>query len=328
MNIGDTMKKHSDNIIDGTLAALNGFLDGNGLPKAECGHPEGGDVTAICLGGEKLTVFDVTAMPAAKIVEECALRGKERTLAIAPFFPPATADRLCAEHINYVDTAGNLRLFTNGNLLCVKNCSRPTRLVRQVTPGRCWNPQGMKVLFLMLTENEALGWTYREIADRSGVSLGTVNNVLMEALERRYLLKWDNGYRWGDKARMVDLWVANYALILLPRLTTERYQGTPITGGVEWLLLPGGETAAAKAGLAETTFGQYWKQGNIAPVIARNRWRPDADGNITVKTAFWPEDRPFKQQVPWLLVYADLMAVDDSRSQEIANEFKAKQMEV
>ncbi|MBQ6473041.1 MAG: hypothetical protein IJJ33_13735 [Victivallales bacterium] len=58
------------------------------------------------------------------------------------------------------------------------------------------------------------------------------------------------------------------------------------------------------------------------------RWRPDADGNITVKTAFWPEDRPFKRQVPWLLVYADLMAVDDSRSQEIASEFKAKHMEV
>ena len=47
-----------------------------------------------------------------------------------------------------------------------------------------------------------------------------------------------------------------------------------------------------------------------------------------VKSAFWPEDRPFKRQVPWLLVYADLMAVDDSRIQEIANEFKAKHTEV
>lgn len=321
------MKKQND-IIDGTIAALNGFLEENGLPKAECGHSADSDVTAICLVGERLAVLDVTAMPAAKIVEECALRGRERTLAIAPFFPPVTADKLCAEHINYADTAGNLRLFINGNLLCVKNCPRPARLVRQVTPGRCWNPQGMKVLFLLLTENDALGWTYREIADRSGVSLGTVNNVLLEALERRYLLKWDNGYRWGDKARMVDLWVANYALILLPRLTAERYQGNPIAGGVEGLLLPGGETAAAEAGLADTTFGQYWKQGNIAPVIARNRWHPDADGNITVKSAFWPEDRPFKRQVPWLLVYADLMAVDDSRIQEIANEFKAKHTEI
>ena len=321
------MKKQND-IIVGVLSVMNSFLEGNGLPKVERKGAEDGTATMVRFGsGKHLTFFDVTAMPAARIVEECALRKKEKTLAIAPFFPPAVADMLCAEHINYADTAGNLRLFINGNLLCVKNCPRPARLVRQVTPGRCWNPQGMKVLFLLLTEDGALGWTYREIAERSGVSLGTVNNVLLEALERKYLLKWDNGYKWGDKARMVELWVANYALILLPRLTMERYQGMPIDGGVEGLLLPGGETAAAEAGLADTTFGQYWKQGNIAPVIARNRWLPDANGNITVKTAFWPEGRPFRQHIPWLLVYADLMAVDDSRCQEIANEVKAKYME-
>ena len=309
------------------LASLSRFLESNGLSRPAWRPMDDGHVSTLCLDGHELAVLDATAMPAARIVEECALRGMERTLAVAPFFPPTTADRLCAERVNYVDTAGNLRLFINGNLLCVKNCRRPSRLVRQVTPGRCWNPQGMKVLFLLLTENKSLGWTYREIAEKSGVSLGTVSNVLQEAVERNYLLKWNHGYKWGDKAKMVDLWATNYGLILLPRLTTERYQGTPIAGGVEGLMLPGGETAAAEAGLAETTFGHYWKQGNIAPVIARNRWRPDADGNIMVKTAFWPETRPFKRQVPWLLVYADLMAVDDSRNQEIATLFRERHKE-
>ena len=48
--------KKQNNIIDGTIAALNGFLEENGLPKAECGHSADSDVTAICLVGESLLI--------------------------------------------------------------------------------------------------------------------------------------------------------------------------------------------------------------------------------------------------------------------------------
>ena len=55
---------------------------------------------------------------------------------------------------------------------------------------------------------------------------------------------------------MIDLWAANYALQLLPRLEITRYQGEPIPTDGKCPLIAGGETAAAEAGLAGTTFGE------------------------------------------------------------------------
>ncbi len=321
--------KNRQDIISKALDRLNCFLAENGLPKAKCVHLSKKTLPAIEFNsGKRLSILDATAIPATKIEEECTLRGKESMLAIAPFFPPAAAELLGAAHVNYIDTAGNLLLRVNGNVLCVRNCPRPPELIRRITPGRCWNPQGLKVLFLLLTEKDALNWTYREIAAGCGVSLGTINNVVREAQERGHLLKWGKGFRWGDRNRMIDLWAANYALQLLPRLEVTKYQGEPIPTDGKCPLIAGGETAAAEAGLAGTTYGEYWRQGNVAPVIAKARWRIADDGNITVKKAFWPETRSFTGHVHWLLVYADLLSKDDSRCQEIAAEVRAKYLEV
>jgi len=315
-------------ITDAVLNSLNAFLTDYGLAKARRRQGRDGGAASIDFGqGAFLEVLDATLLSGVKTAQECELRGKEDLLAVAPYFPPATADRLCSAHINYADTAGNLHLRLNGNILCVKNCPRPAGLLRRVTPGRCWNPQGMKVLFLLLTEPAALQWTYRKIAGKGGVSLGTVNNVIKEALERKYLIRWDKGYRWGNKTKMIDLWTANYAEILLPRLEIEHYQGTLEHYEAEQVLLPAGETAAAMTGLMKTTSAQFWRQGNIAKIIAKNRWRADANGNITVIKAFWPENRSFAKAVPWLLVYAGLMAMDDSRCQEVAGEIRQKYLE-
>ncbi len=319
-------RKHD--ITDAVLTSLNMFLTGYGLAKARKKRSRDGGVARIDFGQETcLEVLDATLLSCVSMVKECELRGKENLLAVAPYFPPATADRLCSAHVNYADTAGNLHLRLNNNILCVRNCPRPAALVRQVTPGRCWNPQGMKVLFLLLTEPAALQWTYRKMAAKSGVSLGTVNNVIKEARERKYLLPWDKGYRWANKHRMIDLWTANYAEILLPRLEIEHYQGTIKHHEEEQVLLPAGETAAAIAGMMKTPYSQFWRQGSIARVIARNRWLADAHGNITVIKAFWPENRTFTKAVPWLLIYAGLMAVDDSRCQEVAEEIRQKYLE-
>jgi hypothetical protein len=321
------MNKKYD-ITDAVLSSLNTFLASYGLAKARKRRSRKGSAEKFDFGQEScLEVLDATTLAAANVLNECEMRGKEKLLVLAPYFPPRIADRLCSAQINYADTAGNLHLRLNNTILCVKNCPRPAVLTRRLTPGRCWNPQGMKVLFLLLTKTAALRWTYRKIAAKSGTSLGTVSNVINEILQRNYLLQWDDGYRWAGKLKMIDLWTANYAEILLPRLEIEYYRGTVKHDERLQQLLPAGETAAAIAGLMKTSHCQFWRQGNISKLIAKNRWRSDADGNIAIKKAFWPENRSFEKAVPWLLVYADLMAIDDNRCQEVASEIKKKYLE-
>ena len=63
-----------------------------------------------------------------------------------------------------------------------------------------------------------------------------------------------------------------------------------------------------------------YRHGNINRCIAQNRWRESAEGNVEIRQAFWPECRMFEERVPWLLVYADLLAEDDPRCNEAALE--------
>ena len=128
--------KNRQGIINKALDRLNCFLAENGLPKAKCVHLSKKTLPAIEFNsGKRLSILDATAIPATKIEEECTLRGKESMLAIAPFFPPAAAELLGAAHVNYIDTAGNLLLRVNGNVLCVRNCPRPPDLIRRITPA-------------------------------------------------------------------------------------------------------------------------------------------------------------------------------------------------
>ena len=154
-----------------------------------------------------------------------------------------------------------------------------------------------------------------------------MSRIYLHAQKRGYLIKWNKGFRWGDRIRMIDLWCANYALQFLPRLECTKYQGELILTNGECQLIAGGETAAAQVGLARTTFGEYWRQGNIASIVAKARWHVADNGNITVKKAFWPETRVFKERAHWLLVYADLLSKDDSRCQEIAAAVRTKYLE-
>lgn len=314
-----------DNLLTFILSHLNNFFVSYALPGVRLRHNSKLGVSTFIFSQDvSLKIFNVERLSCNNILEELEFRKEKKLLLVAPYFPPATAKRLSSALINYADTAGNLHLRINDNIFHVKNCPRPAALTRSVTPGRCWNPQGMKVLFLLLTEELALNWTYRKIAEQSAVSLGTVHNLIDEALTKKYLLRWDKGFRWTNKQKMIDLWCINYAEILLPRLETVFYRGSSNFFGKSPFLLPAGETAAAIAGMMQTTVKQFWSQGNIAQIVAKKRWRADKEGNIKISKAFWPEMRRFTKAVPWLLIYADLMTVDDNRCHEVAEIIKQK----
>ena len=59
---------------------------------------------------------------------------------------------------------------------------------------------------------------------------------------------------------------------------------------------------------------------NLTKLVAENRLRPDANGDIEILDAFWnfDDEQPTTQTVPPLLAYADLIATLDPRNLEAA----------
>jgi len=252
-----------------------------------------------------------------------------KVIILCQFVGDCLAEELTRRGFCYADTAGNMLLRSNGNFLQIRNCPKPKSIAAERAMGRSLSPSGLNVLFLLLTEPDAVKWNYRDIAAKSGTTLGTVNYTMADLRAKHHLLEDKMGRRLADIGVLGRLWVDNYRLRLLPRLKTIRYSGelAEIDGGDD--LIAGGETVAKQEGLLTTGSVLLWNQGNVAArTAARNRWHLDPNGNIEIRDAFWPTDRRrFENHVPWLLVYADLLATEDGRCLEVAEEIRKCHLE-
>ena len=240
-------------------------------------------------------------------------------LLITEYVSPQQGEMLRNKEIQYADTAGNMFLRYPGVAILISNCAKPQRIEQQKSAGRAFSTAGLKLLFLLLTEPEALNWGYRNLAQYSGVSLGSVRYIMADLQNSGHLLDADGNWVWKDRNNTIGKWCDYYRDKLLPGIEKRRYSGTIPDNCLEYAMLPGGESAAEQLHLLKSSRLLAYRTGNINLCIAQNRWKEDIDGNIEIRIPFWPECRTF-DKIPYLLIYADLLAEDDSRCTEIAGE--------
>ena len=311
------------------LPLINKALETAGQRPAEVVQ---GDYGLPCLRfptGERLRIRQLGVLTAAMLPMLGEDGNPGKAIIWCQFVGDSLAEELSRRGICYADTAGNMLLRFDGNFLQIRNCPKPKEIAKERARGRCLSPSGLKVLFLLLAEPESVKWNYRDIATKSGTTIGTVNYTMADLREKRHLLEDGAGRRLADISALGRLWVDNYRLRLLPKLKAMRYSGelAAIDGGDD--LIAGGETAAMKEGLLTTGNVLLWNQGTgVARTAARNHWHLALDGNIEVRDAFWPvEKRRFTDHAPWLLVYADLLATEDGRCLEAAEEIRKRHLE-
>jgi len=168
--------------------------------------------------------------------------------------------------------------------------------------------------------------TYREIAARAGVALGTVGPIMKDLEARGYLRFQKKPERkLLDPARMIEEWVTHYPITLRPKLHPRHFRADPErlkgTDLFQQKAYWGGEPAADKLTryLRPAQFTIYAREP-IAGLIAAGRMRADPAGNVEIVDVFWNfgPDKDFPDVVPPLLAYADLLATRDGRNAEAA----------
>jgi len=240
-------------------------------------------------------------------------------LLITEYVSPQQGEMLRNKEIQYADAAGNMFIRYPGVAILISNCAKPQRIEQQKCVGRAFSPAGLKLLFLLLTEPDALNWGYRNLVQYSGVSLGSVGYIMADLQKSGHLIDTDGKWIWKDRNKTIGKWCDYYRDKLLPGIKKRCYRGTVPENYLEYPMLAGGESAAEQLHLLKSNRLLAYRTGNINLCIAQNRWKEDIDGNIEIRTPFWPECRTF-DKIPYLLIYADLLAEDDSRCTEIAGE--------
>ena len=131
-----------------------------------------------------------SALTIDQIINRHEERG--RIFFCTPYIAPSLADLMVKHDCPYADLAGNLFIRNGNTVVLIQNPKKPQAIERKYMRGRAWTPTGLKVLFLLLTEDGALNWPYRRLAEYSGVSLGSVRYVMAD-LKNGNVIAEENG---------------------------------------------------------------------------------------------------------------------------------------
>jgi len=246
-------------------------------------------------------------------------------LLVTKYINPQLANELKQNGTEFIDTAGNafinqppLYIFVKGN--------KPD--VIKIPPlKRAFKPAGLKVIYAFLCNPGLENKTYREIAAQADVALGTVDWIMKELKELRFLLDMGKrGQRLIQKPNLLQRWVPAYPEQLRPKLTLGRFRG-----GHEWWRQKkigplkaqwGGEVAAERLTqyLQPQIITIYTTPQQLNPLLAENRLRKDETGDVEILKRFWkpPEMWKYEDLVHPILIYADLLATGNERNIETA----------
>ncbi|WP_284749436.1 type IV toxin-antitoxin system AbiEi family antitoxin [Amycolatopsis sp. RTGN1] len=237
------------------------------------------------------------------------------------------AERLRAQGIDYVDTAGNARLAWGDVLIDVRGRRNPVVPRSRTSPSGAgaFGRAGLRVVFVLLSWPEMAAQPYRVLAGASGVSLGTVKAVIDELGRAGYLYSGAKGRRMARGGELLDRWAEAYSITLHTTLALGEFS----VDDLSWWpaseaemrsqgIQVGGEAGAGLIDphLRPATLTLYAEQLPARFIAGHRMARAEDRGNVHIRKRFWRVAEPDSWIVPSPLIYADLLASGDPRQRE------------
>ncbi|MFV1985095.1 MAG: type IV toxin-antitoxin system AbiEi family antitoxin [Thiohalomonadales bacterium] len=257
---------------------------------------------------------------------------------VTRYVTPQLAETLKENDILFIDTAGNA--YLQGTNTFVYITGRKLKTKPQEKTIRAFRAKGLKVIFALLCRPEFVNAPYREIADKAGVALGTVTNVVKDLEQLGYLYRSKKkGLVLENKNKLIKLWAEAYPLELRPQLKPQRFKVMQTDWWKEldhkqwqklniWL---GGEAAAAViTRYLYPEFVTVYGRPEFTKFAQIIQPAKDELGNFELLEPFWNFEveeigKIDKAKIdteqrlcPPLLIYADLMATGDARQLDAA----------
>jgi hypothetical protein len=239
---------------------------------------------------------------------------------------PALKEKLREKKIGYLDGAGNIYIDTGRQFVWLEG-RKPVE-TREIITNRAFTKTGLKTVFYLLHNGEAINMPYRKLADITDVALGNIKNIIEGLKDAGFILKInDTTLKIQNKKALLKRWIAGYEETLKPTLHEGTYRFWDEKKLLNWQSLPidynehvwGGEPAAEILTnyLTPTQLTVYTERKN--PLVTKWTLIPDEQGQVHFYKKFWKDETgPKNKTAPPLLVYADLIMTDDPRCQETA----------
>lgn len=254
---------------------------------------------------------------------------------LADSMTPARAAVARARGHWYADLTGRIYVRAPGVLIDVDDRrarltgpdGRPARGRRGLVQNPM-SPSRAQVVCVLLDDPRLVSGGLRALAERSGASLGVVQQVMSDLEARRFLRHGRSGLNRVDE--LIDQWAGAFGNGLGPRLELGRFSGDPAldawvaTGRSVYL---SGEAASPEITGEDVTI--YVEDLDVRAVLA-SRWSPGGDRpNIVVRRKFWATSPrvPGVHEALLPLRLADLLVTDDPRHRLAARPLREEILE-
>ncbi len=236
-------------------------------------------------------------------IKTSAAPSDAKPLLLSHYIPPKTAARLKGKGIEYADCAGNLYLNRPPLYIEIGGQKHPPKAP---TADRLFRPSGLKLIYQLLRNRQAVNATYRMLAEDSGIALGAIGSLFGELEKRGNLITLDSRERQLTAVEeLLQRWQLGYLETLRPKLLLQRCRpapGTAVSQLPEQLkqltdanrILLGGELGAALLGgnLNPTGAVLYLDPAEQLKTMVQLHLIPDPEGEVTLL-------QPFGRQCNW-----------------------------
>jgi len=266
----------------------------------------------------------------------------ETGLLVADYINPIMAENLREQQVQFIDGVGNAFINQPPVYVFVKGNRKSEPDYKPVKDGakRAFEPKGLIVTYAFLCFPELVNKPYREIAEITGVAVGTVGWAIKALIAGGFI--HDKGGKNGrhiiNYQKLLDRWVEVWPEKLKPKYLTGEFL---VDDPYWWKSVDireydgywGGEIAASKYNnnlkpavatvyLPEHTLSRFLRDARLRKVT---RWSDDG-ATVLIYSPFWTAQllqyyADIKAGlVHPILVYADLVATGDPRNLEVAKE--------
>ncbi|SHI54745.1 type IV toxin-antitoxin system AbiEi family antitoxin [Flavobacterium haoranii] len=255
-----------------------------------------------------------------------SINSNKKILFVGEYIAKDVAETLMENNINYLDVAGNCYINTDTIKIIIEG--RKQIKPKNVNQARAFQEAGLKLLLLLLSLEESSEYSYRVLADKSNIALGSVSQIMKELEENNFILKTNDKRIIKNREELIERWVVAYNETLKPRLFRKSYKAInleelrkTVNNSDDNLIFFGGEPAAEKITnyLKPLEYIIYTNE-ELNQLGKQLKLIPDQEGNVKVYNTCWTENlfNKYSHVAPSLVVYADLIGSGNNRNIETA----------
>ncbi len=241
------------------------------------------------------------------------------------------------QDVCYVDASGNAWIQQPGLRVWVEG--RPPKRAQRVKP-KMTTPTALQVVYLLLKEPVWCERPYREVAERTGLALGTIGWIMSAMMDSGWVRGLRSRRELTNPRELCAHWEQNWHERLRPRLEPRLCKGRPdpgyesllerCAGESDWLV--GGELAATKVveGLEAASVTVHVPRGGVRACLEKLKLLPHPEGDVHVLETFgqdngWAQDTAKRlddgaRLADPLLIRAELLGSRDERVHSLADE--------